>query len=302
MQHSLEQQGREAFCEIGRRCWQRHFVAANDGNFSFRIGENRVLCTPTLISKGFMRPEDMVIMDLDGNQISGHRRGTSEIKIHLFIYRERPDVHSVVHVHPPHATAFTIVKQDLPKCILQEVELFLGEIPRAPYATTGTWEFARTIAPWIRHHDAILLSNHGALTIGQDPYDAYYKMETLDQYCRILLHARQLGDWQQIDVAGIGEMFQLKERLGIADKRQHQRCEPCAGGTTAGGPEPIFPPWQPLTGPLTDEPKLPPRVEWRAHAVAACDCPRPGGEPAAVTDPETIRRIVREVLRQNGIS
>jgi L-fuculose-phosphate aldolase len=281
-------EAREALCEVGRRVWQRGFVASNDGNFSFRLSEDRVLCTPTLLSKGFMKPDDLVIVDLDGNHVAGKRRGTSEVRIHLYIYQNRPDVHSVVHVHPPHATAFTIAKQELPKCVLQEVDLFIGEIPMAPYETTGTWKFAETIAPWVRHHDCFLLTNHGAVTIGQDPFDAYYKMETLDQYCRILLLARQLGDWQTINMRGIEELLQLKKRLGIADKRSWTgtRCEP---GVAPAGPEVVFPPYQPYNGPIEDSPKLPPPVDYVT--------PTATDEPS----PELMREVVEEVLRRLSI-
>jgi L-fuculose-phosphate aldolase len=283
----------EALCEVGRRVWQRGFVASNDGNFTMRLSEDRVLCTPTLMSKGFMKPEDMVIVDMDGTQVAGKRRGTSEVRIHLFIYRNRPDVHSVVHVHPPHATAFTVAKRELPKCVLQEVDLFIGEIPLAPYETTGTWKFAQTIAPWVRHHDCFLLTNHGAVAIGQDPYDAYYKMETLDQYCRILLLAGQLGDWQTINVKGIEELLQLKARLGIADKRSIN-CGPCEPGVVVGGPEVVFPPYQPQSGILEDSPKLPPRVEYIRPAPART--PNPG----AANDAEfhsLVEAVVRRVLK-----
>jgi L-fuculose-phosphate aldolase len=246
-----------------------------------------------MISKGFLKPEDLVIVDLDGNQLEGQRRATSEVRIHLYIYQQRPDVHSVCHVHPPHATAFTIARRQLPKCMLQEVDLFIGEIPMAPYATTGTWEFARTIAPWVHHHDAFLLTNHGALTVGQDPYDAYYRMETLDQYCRILLLARQLGDWQTIDTDGMRELFQLKSRLGIPDKRVVAG-EACSDGVPPGGPEVIFPPYQPHPGPIDDSPKLPPRVEYLPLRPSTPASPRP-------VNASEVDELVRAVLaRLNG--
>lgn len=280
-----EQDIRAAICEVGRRVWTKNFVASNDGNISFRLSDDRVLCSPTQISKGFMKPEDIVIVDMDGNQMAGRRKATSEVKIHLFIYRNRPDVYSVVHVHPPHATAFAVAHRELPKCILPEVEVFLGEIPMAPYETTGTWEFAHTIAPWVRNHDAFLLTNHGAVTVGQDPYDAYYKMETLDQYSRILLLAKQLGDWKSIGQRGIDELLSLKARYGIADPRD---CEPCGNGFRASSQFDPAEPFRPHPGPLDDSPKLGPLFPTLP----------PNNPPSQHHDDAEIRRVVEEVVRR----
>ncbi len=279
-----EKEIREAFCEVGRRVWTKDYIASNDGNFSFRLDENRVLCTPTMISKGFMKPEDMVIVDLEGNQLAGKRRATSEVRIHLFVYRHRPDVHAVVHVHPPHATAFAVAQRELPKCVLPEIEIFLGEIPLAPYATTGTWEFAQSIAPWVARHDAFLLTNHGAVTVGKDPFDAYYKMETLDQYCRILLLAGRVGDWNRIDGAGMRDLLNLKAKLGIPDTRG--ATPSCESGVPPGGPPtPAMPGvFRPHPGPLTDEPKL-----------ATRDAP---AVPVLAPTPRNADDIVEEVLRR----
>lgn len=270
----------EAMCEVGRRVWQKNYVASNDGNFSFRLSEDRVLCTPTMTSKGFMKPEQMVVVDLDGNQVGGTARATSEVKIHLFIYRERPDVHSVVHVHPPHATAFAVAQRELPKCILPEIEIFLGEIPLAPYATTGTWDFARSIAPWVRNHDCFLLTNHGAVTVGQDPFDAYYKMETLDQYCRILLLAGQLGDWRAINHAGVSQLLDLKRKMGVPDPRGGESCRVGAAPHAMDLPRDARP-FIPHGGPITDAPKLMGSAAPTAHA-----------------NDSSIEDVVREVLRR----
>lgn len=282
-----EREVREALCEVGRRVWLKGYVASNDGNFSFRLGEDLVLCTPTMISKGFMNPEDMVLVDLKGNQVGGTRRATSESKIHLFIYQQRPDVHSVIHVHPPHATAFTVAQRELPKCILQEIELFLGEIPMAPYATTGTWEFAHTIAPWVHGHDCFLLSNHGAVTVGQDPYDAYYRMEALDQYCRVLLLAKEAGDWNRIDHEGMKDLLRLKQKLGIPDTRNPEQA--CAAGTPpAPAPVSIQQAFVPHPGPIDDSPKL------------SGSRPAPPASPAPAAAQTDIRAIVDEVIRRMG--
>jgi L-fuculose-phosphate aldolase len=204
----------------------------------------------------------------------------------LFIYRERPDIHAVVHVHPPHATAFAIAHRELPKCVLPEVEVLLGEIPLAPYRTTGTWEFARSVAPWVRTHDAMLLTNHGAVTMGQDPFDAYYKMETLDQYCRILLLARQLGDWNRIDLQGMHDLLRLKERLGLRDPRTPEQL---CGDTSQPSTPPLLPaePYRPHHGVIEDSPKVP--------ALPVAD---PGSLGVTGFSSDEYESIVAEVLRR----
>jgi len=217
---------REALCEIGRRVWMREYVASNDGNFSVRLSSDRVLATPTMVSKGFMRPEELAIVTLDGNQVSGPRPVTSELKMHLAIYRARPDVRAVVHVHPPHATAFAITRRPLPKCVLPEVEVLLGEIPMTPYETPGTHAFAEALLPYVRDHNAFLLTNHGAVTVGQDPYEAYYRMETLDQYCRILILAAHIGNWQQLDHEQVVSLLKIREKLGYRDRRLEEKDRP----------------------------------------------------------------------------
>lgn len=226
--YMAEQAARSALCEIGRRVWQREYIASNDGNFSVLLAPNRILCTPTMVSKGFMDPADLPVVDLDGKLISGPKPPTSEIRVHLAIYRHRPDVRAVVHVHPPHATAFAVVRRNLPKCVLPEVEVFLGEIPLVPYATPGTQEFADVAVPYVQSHNAFLLTNHGAITVGSDPFEAYYRMETLEQYCRILILASHLGDLQELDVAAMADLLRLRAKLGLPDRREklppHEWC------------------------------------------------------------------------------
>ncbi len=241
-----EPEFREALCEVGRRLWAKNLVASNDGNLSFRMAENRVLCTPTMVSKGFMDPESLAVVNLEGRQVSGARPITSEIRLHLHLYRHRPDIRAVVHAHPPHATALAIVCEELPRWILPEAEVNLGLLPIAPYATPGTQEFADAINPWIDDHDAFLLRNHGAVTVGSNPYDAYYRMETVDQYCRILLLAQQYGEPGRIPPAGRDALLEMKRKAGLPDRRYD----------SAPPPKPEH--FTPLKGPLTDEPKLSP--------------------------------------------
>jgi len=166
---------KELICEIGRRVYNRGFAAANDGNISIRVGENEVLCSPTMICKGFMTPDDLCAVDLDGNQIAGKRKRTSEILLHLAIMKHRPDVKAVVHCHPPHATAFAVAREPIPQCILPEIEVFMGEVPIAPYETPGGQKFAETVVPFLKGTNTIILTNHGTVSFGAHLEEAYWK-------------------------------------------------------------------------------------------------------------------------------
>ena len=137
-----EYQVKQEICEIGRRVYNKGFAAANDGNITIRLNDKEVLCTPTMVSKGFMKPDDICKVDYDGKQLAGTRKRTSEVLLHLTVYKMRPDVQAVVHCHPPYATAFAVAREPIPKCVLPEVEVFLGEVPMADYATPGTQKFA----------------------------------------------------------------------------------------------------------------------------------------------------------------
>lgn len=243
---------RELFCEIGRRVWQRGYIAANDGNFSVRLGTDRFLATPTLVSKGFMHPEDLVVIDGEGGLLEGRRKPTSELRLHLEVYRARADVNAVVHVHPPFATAFAILQAPVPKCVLAEVEVSLGEIPIVPYATPGTAEFAQAIRPLVGDFQAFLLANHGAVTLGRDLEEAYFRMEQVEHYCRILLYSQGLGGRCPIPQDKVAELFELKKRMGFPDRRLQpggdvscatpSPAPGCAGIPTPSGSAPAPPP------------------------------------------------------------
>jgi L-fuculose-phosphate aldolase len=173
--------------------YTREFVASNDGNISVRLNNNRIMITPTGISKGYMKPEDMIITDMQGQVLDGAKKPSSEIKMHLEVYKNRPDVRSVCHAHPQKATAFAVARQVCTKVALPEVIFSIGNVALAEYATPSTQELPDSIRDIVKTSDAILLSNHGALTVGSDVYDAYYKMETLEHYAGIILYARLLG-------------------------------------------------------------------------------------------------------------
>ncbi len=218
---------REQMCEIGRRIYNKGFAAANDGNISLRLGEDRVLCSPTRVSKGFMKPDDLCIVDLDGKQVSGKRKRSSEILLHLTIMKARADVRSVVHCHPPHATAFAVAREPIPKCVLPEIEVFLGEVAISPYETPGGQSFADTVLPYVKDTETILLANHGTVTYGSDLEDAYFKTEIIDAYCRILILARQIGRVNYYTDEKAAELLKLKPKLGIPDPRLERGLENC---------------------------------------------------------------------------
>lgn len=208
---------REDIVEVGRRLWLRGFVASNDGNISVRIADDRLLMTPTAVSKGFMTAAMMVVTDMDGTLVSGApgRRPSSEIKMHLVAYRERPDVRAVVHAHPPLATGFAVAGIPLDRAVLAEVVTTLGSIPIAEYATPSTQELPDAVRPFVRAHDGILLANHGALALGADLFSAYYKMETIEHFARISLVARQLGRENLLSRDEVDRLQALRGRYGI---------------------------------------------------------------------------------------
>src|SRR4051812_20231116 len=218
---------REQLCEIGRRLYNKGFAAANDGNISYRLSEDRVLCSPTRVSKGFMKPDDLCIVDLDGKQVSGKRKRSSEILLHLTIMKARPDIRSAVHCHPPHATAFAVAREPIPKCVLPEIEVFLGEVAISPYETPGSQSFAGTVLPYVKDTETILLANHGTITYGTDLEDAYFKTEIIDAYCRILLLAKQLGTVNYYSDDKAAELIRIKPGLGIPDPRLVRGLENC---------------------------------------------------------------------------
>src|ERR687897_2109026 len=177
---NAEQQARADIVEVGRRLWERGYVASNDGNVSVRLDERRLITTPKNVSKGFMTPDMMVITDLDGKKLAGERDPSSELKMHLEVYRNRPDARAVVHAHPPTATGFAVAGIPLDRAVLAEVITTLGSIPIAEYGTPSTQELADAVRHYIKAHDGLLLANHGALTAAGELFAAYYKMETIE--------------------------------------------------------------------------------------------------------------------------
>jgi len=219
---------KDQMCDIGRRIWLKGFCAGNEGNHSYRLSENRILCTPSLISKGSLKPDDLCVVDLEGKQISGWRKRTSEILLHLAVYKTRPDVKAVIHSHPPHATAFAVAGVDLPTCIHPEAEVFLGPVKTAQYVTPGDKRLGESIAPYIKDSNTILLSNHGVICYGPDLDDAYYKLEIVDAYARILILAKQVGNINPLKSDEMRELLDLKSRFGMSDPRTGPNAKPDA--------------------------------------------------------------------------
>src|ERR1035438_5127965 len=181
-------------CDIGRRLWQRAYVDGNGGNIAIRVGEGIALCSPTLVSKGFMKPEDMCLVDLEGNQLAGQKKRTSEILMHLQIMKRQARAVATVHCHPPHATAFAVAGVEPPTCMIPEIEVFIGKVPIAPYRTPGTPEMGKLVADLTDQHNTILMANHGVVSWSHVSLeDAYFKMEIIEAYCRTVVVASQLG-------------------------------------------------------------------------------------------------------------
>src|SRR4051794_40110461 len=211
-----EEQLRAEIVEVGRRMSPRGYVASNDGNISARLDDKRLLTTPTAVSKGYMTPDMMVVVDFDGNKLSGERKASSELKMHLEIYRNRPDVNAVVHAHPPLATGFAVAGIPLTRAVLAEVITTLGSIPIAEYATPSTAELPEAVRKYIKAHDGILLANHGAVTCGDSVTAAYHKMETIEHFAKISLVARLLGREHLISREEVERLQGLRGTYGIA--------------------------------------------------------------------------------------
>lgn len=200
--------------------WQLGWVAANDGNVSVKLDDGNFLATPTGISKSFITPEKLVVLDKEGNVIEANEgyRPSSEIKMHLRCYQEREDVRAVVHAHPPTATGFAVAHIPLDRYDMIETVVALGSIPITPYGTPSTYEVPEAIAPYLSSHDAVLLENHGALTVGANLIDAYYKMETLELFAKINFTAYMLGGPKEIAKENIDRLIDMRTFYGVSGK------------------------------------------------------------------------------------
>jgi L-fuculose-phosphate aldolase len=216
MPPASDAQIRADIVEVGRRLYARGYVASNDGNISVRLDPGRILTSPKGVSKGFMTTDMMVVVNPDGRKLEGDRDPSSELLMHLEVYRRRPDVHAVVHAHPPLATGFAVAGIPLDKAVLAEVVTTLGSVPIAEYGTPSTQELPDAIARYIKVHDGVLLANHGALTVAHELFAAYYKMETIEHFARISLVARLLGGERLLSREEVIRLQALRGMYGIA--------------------------------------------------------------------------------------
>lgn len=281
---------KQDICEIGRRIYEKGFAAANDGNITVRISDNEVLCTPTMHSKGFLKPDDICLIDMTGKQLAGRKKRSSEALLHLEIYKQRSDIKSVVHCHPPHATAFAVAREPIPQCVLPEVEVFLGDIPITKYETPGGQAFADTILPFVHKTNVMILANHGTVSFGEDVERAYWWTEILDAYCRILMLAKQLGNISYFNEEKERELLALKAKWGFADPRntaEYKNCDVCANDIfrdswdSSGVERRAFPAPPPM-GPNASAPA--------ASAVAAAN--------AALSEDRLVQLITEQVMKQ----
>ena len=226
----LEEQIRADIVEAGRRLYARAYVASNDGNITARLDDRRLVATPKGVSKGFMTPDMMVVVDYDGNKVAGERDPSTELPMHLEIYRNRPDANAVVHAHPPVATGFAVAGIPLTRAVLAEVITTLGSIPIAAYGTPSTAELPAAVRKYIKAHDGMLLANHGAVTCGKDVMGAYYKMETIEHFANISLVARLLGGEHLISREEVERLQGLRGVYGIPAPAPL-----CADPSEAGG-------------------------------------------------------------------
>ena len=211
---------KQEICAVGRKLWQRQYVDGNGGNISYRIGPNEVICTPTPVSKYDLKPEDLCLVDLEGNQVAGAKKRTSEILLHLEIYKAVPEAKACVHCHPPHATAYAITGRVPPSRIIPEFEVFVGKVAVSPYETPGTKAFAETVIPYVKQHNTVLLSNHGIICWGDTVTHAEWYAEVVDTYCWTLINAAQLGvPISQISEKHTADLLNIKKSIGLPDAR-----------------------------------------------------------------------------------
>jgi L-fuculose-phosphate aldolase len=210
-----EDEHRRDICTVGRWIHQRGYVAATDGNISVRLDPRRILTSPTAVSKGMMAPDDLVVTDLEGRKLSGRRHPSSELAMHLLIYRRRPDINAVVHAHPPVATGYAAAGLALNKALISEVVLALGCIPVARYGTPGTGELTEALEPLVTHYDSILMANHGVVTCGQDLLTAFFRMETTEHFGRVSLVTELLGKQVLLSATDVEKLLAARARYGL---------------------------------------------------------------------------------------
>ncbi len=219
-----ESQARKLICEIGELLYDRSYVVSSDGNVSIRLDENTVLATPTMTCKGRMTEDDLALTDMEGKPL-GDKRASSELAMHLLIYRERPDIKAVCHAHPPHGTAFAVAGLAIDKPILSEVILTLGCVPLTDYGTPSTDELTEAMKPFVKHHNALLMANHGAVAYGEDLWQAFDRLETLEHTAKIAILAKALGGANDLPQDAIEKLINIREKAGYLP--EDARCQSC---------------------------------------------------------------------------
>jgi L-fuculose-phosphate aldolase len=214
---------RKDIVEIGKLVYQKGWVAANDGNITIRLDDGRILATPTGVSKGMMKPDDIIICDQDGRKLEGSRERTSEMAMHITIYQLRPEIRSVVHAHPPVATGFAVAGRALNLALLPEIVIGLGSVPLAEYGLPGTPALTDGMLPYIPKYDALLMGNHGSVAYGTDVYQAFFRMEAVEHFARICLVAEMLGGPKVLPREEVVKLFESRGRYGV---QSHAHMEP----------------------------------------------------------------------------
>lgn len=278
MQNINVHQMKKDMCDIGRNIWLRGYCAGNEGNHSVRISDDRVLCTPTGLSKGFLTPDMITTCDMDGKQVDTQNKfkRTSEVMVHLAIYKKRPDVKAVIHSHPPHAVAFCLANIPLPEGIHPEAEVFLGKTIYAAYATPGGPALPNSFIDRVTAEtNTILMANHGSVNFADTLTNAYYKLEILDNYCKQLILARQLGQVNVLNPQQMTELLQLKQRFGIPDERL--ACAPA--GCASKQDQPFLTTFD------------------GAHPVSAsCDCHNKSDAPSDASFEAMVKAITEQIV------
>jgi L-fuculose-phosphate aldolase len=236
-----EHELRQEMVRVGRLIWERGYVAATDGNLSARLGTDRLLVTASGLSKGFLSPDDLIMLDLEGQAIPSYRgrgqKASSEVLMHLQVYRQRPDVNAVVHAHPPLAIAFSIAGVSLARCVIPEVIVTLGSILTTGYATPGTGEVSEIIQQAVRDHDAIILAHHGSITVGKSLWEAYLRLEKVEHTAEITLAAHELGRVRTLSPEAVEKLTEKRRQLLQAEGRELcEDCSVCLLGDANSGP------------------------------------------------------------------
>ncbi|MGI8788956.1 MAG: class II aldolase/adducin family protein [Pyrinomonadaceae bacterium] len=219
-----ESKARKLIIEVGKLLYERSYVVSSDGNISIRLGENLILATPTMTCKGRMTEDGLALTDLEGKPLND-KKASSELAMHLLIYRMRPDINAVCHAHPPHGTAFAVAGLAIDQPILSEVILTLGCVPLTDYGTPSTNELTESMKPFIKHHNALLMANHGAVTYGTDLWQAFDRLETLEHTARIAILAKTLGGANDLPKSAIEKLINIREKAGYLTKAA--RCQAC---------------------------------------------------------------------------